>query len=73
MIKGKKICGILTEVHTRGEEIEFMLISIGMNVNEEYFSEAITDIATSLKKEFNKEFCREDIIIKIINKINAII
>lgn len=73
MINGKKICGILSEVHTRGEKIEYLLISIGMNVNEEYFSEELIDIATSLKKEFSEDFSREDIIIKIINKINAII
>ena len=72
MINGKKICGILTEVHTQGENIEYLLISIGFNVNEEEFSEDLKDIATSLKKEYKKEFCREDIIINIINSLNKL-
>ena len=68
MLNGKKICGILTEVHTQGEKIEYLLISIGFNVNETEFDE-LSDIATSLKKEYQKEFDREKIIINIINKI----
>lgn len=72
-LKNKKISGILTEVHTRAGKIEYLLISIGFNVNEEYFGKEIEKIATSLKKEFNIEFDRELIIIKIINKIKMII
>ena len=73
MLNGKKISGILTEIHTRGEKIEYMLISIGFNVNEEEFSNEIKEIATSLKREYQKEFDREKIIIEIIKKINKII
>lgn len=73
MLNGKKVSGILTEIHTRGEKIEYLLISIGFNVNEEKFENDIKEIATSLKKEYNKEFDREDIISKIIIKIDKII
>lgn len=73
ILNGKKICGILTEVHTQGEKIEYLLISIGFNVNEENFTEELKEIATSLKTEYKKEFSREDIIINIVNKINFLI
>ncbi|MGN1297014.1 MAG: biotin--[acetyl-CoA-carboxylase] ligase [Clostridia bacterium] len=72
LLKGKKICGILTEVHTRGEKIEYLLISFGFNVNEEEFPEETKEIATSLKKEYKREFLREDIIVKVIEKIEKI-
>ena len=72
MLNDKKICGILTEVHTQGGNIQYLLISIGFNVNEDKFSEEVKDIATSLKKEYKKEFCREDIIINIINYLNKL-
>ena len=72
LLNKKKICGILTEVHTQGEKIEYLLISIGFNVNEEEFSDDLKDIATSLKKEYKKEFCREGIIINIINSLNKL-
>lgn len=73
ILNGKKICGILTEVHTQGEKIEYLLISIGFNVNEEEFAEELKEIATSLKVEYKKEFNREEIIINIVNKIKFLI
>ena len=73
ILKDKKICGILTEVSTQAEKINYLLISFGFNVNEEQFSEETNDIATSLKKEFHKEFNREEIIIKIIENLEQII
>lgn len=72
ILNGKKICGILTEVHTQGEKIECLLISIGFNVNEEGFTAELKEIATSLKSEYKKEFNREDIIINIVNKIDVL-
>ena len=73
ILNNKKISGILTEIHTIDEKIEYLLISIGFNVNEDCFEKEIQDIATSLKKEYKKEFDREEIIIEIIKKINKII
>ncbi len=69
LLNNKKIAGILTEVSTIGEKINYLLIGVGFNVNEDCFSKETIDIATSLKKEYNKEFSREDIIIRIIEKI----
>ena len=73
ILNNKKICGILTEIHTQEEIIKYLLISIGFNVNEEEFDLDIQEIATSLKKEFQKDFNREEIIINIINKIIKVI
>lgn len=66
ILNNKKICGILTESKTLGEDVESILIGIGLNVNETKFEKDIEEIATSLKMEFNKNFNREDIIIKFI-------
>ena len=72
MLNNKKICGILTEIHTQGEKIKYLLISFGFNVNETEFPKETSEIATSLKKEYNKEFSREKILVKIIEKIEEI-
>lgn len=72
MLNNKKICGILTEIHTIGEKIKYLLISFGFNVNENNFSEETKDIATSLKKETGKDFSREQILCKIIEKLEEI-
>lgn len=72
MFNNKKICGILTEIHTQGEKIKYLLISFGFNVNEDEFSEETKDIATSLKNETQKEFNREEILCRIIEKLENI-
>jgi len=71
-LNGKKIAGILTTINTLGEKINYLIISIGFNVNETDFPKEIEEIATSLKKEFSKDFDKEKIIKKIIEKINNI-
>lgn len=61
---GKKLCGILTEVHAEPEVIHYAVVGIGLNVNLsiEDFPEDIKGIATSLKIEKGEEFHRVDII-----------
>ena len=66
MLNGKKICGILTEINTISERINYLLISLGFNVNEDVFSKETENLATSLKKEYGKDFLREEIIKKFI-------
>lgn len=77
MINSKKISGILTQINTIGENINYLLISIGFNVNEDEFPEETKLIATSLKREYKKEFCREEIILRFIeileNKIKNLL
>ena len=71
ILNGKKISGILTEINTIGEKINYLLISIGFNVNEEFFLDDLKDIATSLKKEFDKDFSREEIIVSFIRNLES--
>ena len=59
--QGKKIGGILTQIVTSGETIRYLLIGIGMNVNGEKFPTELKETATSLKKEFGREFSKEEI------------
>ena len=73
LLNNKKICGILTEINTIGNEINYLIISIGFNVNETEFPKEVENIATSLKKEYNKNFDKEIIIEKIIEEFENII
>ena len=68
-LANKKIGGILIEVNTIGEKINYLLISMGFNVNENEFPEEVRSIATSLKNEYQKDFSREGIIVQLIEKI----
>ena len=65
MLNGKKICGILTESNTIGNKINYVIISIGFNVNEDKFPNELENIATSLYKE-NYNVSRIDIVKEIL-------
>lgn len=65
-LNGKKIAGILTQSSTIDKKVKYILIGIGFNVNEDSFNEDTSNIATSLKKEYNKTFSREEIIKKFL-------
>lgn len=73
LFHNKKISGILTQCASQEGKIRYLIISIGFNVNEEKFSKDIEKIATSLQKETNKLFSREEIIQKWIEKVEKMI
>lgn len=73
IINNKKISGILTNSTTLDGVVKYLLVGIGFNVNEEKLANEISEIATSLKIEFDKEFSREDIIINFIEKLEKLI
>ena len=67
LINGKKITGILTEKCE-----DFIIIGIGINVNNKAFNESLSDIATSLYLESGKEYVREILIENILKEFNVL-
>lgn len=55
VLSGKKICGILTEMKLKDMAPEFILIGVGINVNQRAFPEELSDKATSLYLETGHE------------------
>lgn len=62
VVNGKKICGILTEMKTRADITEYVVVGIGINVNTETFAQDIEDKATSLLLETGKRTDRSQIV-----------
>lgn len=48
VLQGKKLCGILTELHMEGGSVSDVIVGVGINVNQKSFSFEIADIATSI-------------------------
>lgn len=69
ILKGKKLCGILTEMSAEMDKINFVVTGIGINVNEDSFSEELRDKATSLILETGRKFNRAEIIRVCAKKI----
>ena len=66
ILNGKKLCGILTELSAECERIDYLIIGIGINVNNENFPEEIRDRATSVFIETGTKYSRKAIIHKVM-------
>lgn len=62
ILNGKKLVGILTEMNAEMEKVNYIVVGIGINVNNESFGEELNKKATSIYIETGKKFKRSDII-----------
>lgn len=63
----KKICGILTEMKMKGSEIDYVVVGVGINVNNTQFPTDLKDKATSLYIQGGKQFDREQILRDVVD------
>lgn len=68
VIRGRKICGILTEMTTELECIHYIVTGIGINVNQQEFPEEIRDTATSLRIEAGRSINRSALIARSMER-----
>ena len=66
VVNGKKLAGILTEMSTEIDYINYVVTGIGINVNIEQFPEEIKDTATSLFLETGNTVKRALVIAEIM-------
>ncbi len=69
LINNKKICGILTEMVSCGND-NYIIVGMGMNVSTKSFPAEIQNIATSVLIETGVTLCREKLIRSIMNYFN---
>lgn len=69
LFENKKLSGLLTEAIFNGNILERVVIGIGINVNQETFSEDLAASAISLKTITTKRFSRERLLARILTKI----
>ncbi|WP_422443555.1 biotin--[acetyl-CoA-carboxylase] ligase [Thermoanaerobacterium sp. DL9XJH110] len=62
MINGKKVCGILTEISAEMDAVNYVVIGIGINVNNDDFPGELKDRATSLKLEKKEAASRIEVL-----------
>lgn len=71
VVGGKKVCGILTEMHMDGNRIGSVVIGVGINVGKREFEPELAQTATSLGIECGREFDRDSIIEKVLAHFEA--
>ena len=66
VVNGKKICGILTEMSAELDQIHYVVIGAGINVNQETFAPEIQETATSLYVERQKQSSRAALAARVL-------
>lgn len=66
VVNGKKVCGILTEMSTELDCINYVVTGIGINANTDEFPEDIRDVATSLLLETGERVKRSQLIAAVM-------
>ncbi len=69
LLNRKKFCGILLESSFQQQQLDFVVAGIGINVNQTTFPPALQTKATSLKREFHREFDRVEIIQDLLTQL----
>jgi BirA family biotin operon repressor/biotin-[acetyl-CoA-carboxylase] ligase len=74
LLRGKKVCGILSEAYAEADKVNFVVLGIGLNVNtkKEDFPEELRDSATSLLIETGKEFSRNHLVKEILQELEGV-
>jgi BirA family biotin operon repressor/biotin-[acetyl-CoA-carboxylase] ligase len=75
LLDGKKVCGILTEVNSVGEKVNYAVVGIGINANSavsKEFPEELKPIATSLKEKLKKRISLEDLLKQCLEKFEEV-
>jgi BirA family biotin operon repressor/biotin-[acetyl-CoA-carboxylase] ligase len=68
LIRGKKLGGILTEMHAEPSQVRFVIVGIGLNVNQERFPGELANMATSLRAETGKSQSRMEVLVRLLRE-----
>jgi BirA family biotin operon repressor/biotin-[acetyl-CoA-carboxylase] ligase len=71
LIGGKKAGGILTEMHAEPSQVRFVIVGIGLNVNQEKFPGELANIATSLRIETGKPQSRMELLVRLLREFES--
>ncbi|HKT46650.1 MAG TPA: biotin--[acetyl-CoA-carboxylase] ligase [Candidatus Acidoferrales bacterium] len=66
MVNGKKLGGILTEMYAEPAQVRFIVVGIGINVNQQQFPGELAETATSLRRETGRSISRLELLAKLL-------
>ncbi len=71
LLGNKKFCGILTEMNAEPTRVRFVVMGIGINVNQQSFPAALAEVATSLQLETGRSWSRVEITVALLRALDA--
>lgn len=70
LLKGKKVCGILTEMQAEPDRMHFAVIGIGINVNQPKMPSELASIATSMRMETGRVHSRLELLARLLRHLD---
>jgi BirA family transcriptional regulator, biotin operon repressor / biotin---[acetyl-CoA-carboxylase] ligase len=70
VINGKKVAGILTEMNSEATRVRYIVIGIGINVNQATFPSELQRTATSLRLATGTEWSRVELCAALLKSLN---
>jgi BirA family biotin operon repressor/biotin-[acetyl-CoA-carboxylase] ligase len=70
LIEGKKFCGILTEMNAEVTRVRYVVVGIGINVNQSSFPADLQTIATSLSLAAGTEWSRVELCTALLKSLD---
>jgi BirA family biotin operon repressor/biotin-[acetyl-CoA-carboxylase] ligase len=75
LVNGKKICGVLCEMGTIGEKVNYAIIGTGINANvetEKELPKSLRALATSLESELGKKVKLEELFRVLLERLECV-
>jgi len=70
LLGGKKFCGILIELNAEVTRVQYAVVGIGINVNQQQFPSELQDIATSLRIETGRSWSRVELTAALLKSLH---
>jgi BirA family biotin operon repressor/biotin-[acetyl-CoA-carboxylase] ligase len=74
-VNGRKICGILSVMKTKGERVNYVVIGVGINANinvKKEFPEELKTVATSIENELGRKVRLEELLKLLLEKLDIL-
>ena len=72
LLSGRKCCGILSEMQVEKDEIRYVIVGIGINVNHSVFPEELGQRATSLCIEGKQTYSRVAVLCEFLRRFELL-
>ena len=71
LLRGRKVAGLLNEIHSETDRIHFVILGMGVNLNMDgkMFPKEIRDAATSLKRETGQTISRKEFLPSLLEEL----
>jgi BirA family biotin operon repressor/biotin-[acetyl-CoA-carboxylase] ligase len=70
LIEGKKVCGILTEMNAEATRVRYVVVGVGINVNQASFPKELEGEATSLRLVTGSEWSRVELTAALLKSLD---